>query len=78
MYYTEYMQYIHYPLKYTLAISALKLHLLSLGIGFQNLIFMGLFAAKEINFLSFSFSLYQKRFSLFKVFCLRIKGFAYN
>ena len=31
MYYTEYMQYFHYPLKYTLAISALKLHLLSLG-----------------------------------------------
>ena len=40
--------------------------------------FHGLFAAKEINFLSFNFSLYQKRFSVFKVFCVRIKGFAYN
>ena len=78
MYCTEYMQYIHYPLKYTLTISELKLHLTFSRNWISDSDFHGLFAAKEINFLSFNFSLYQKRFSVFKVFCVRIKGFAYN
>lgn len=68
MYYTEYMQYCHYPLKYTLAISALKLHLLSLGIGFQNLIFMVSLQQKKLTFCLLIFHFIKKDFPYSKCF----------